>query len=205
MENRFLPPELADRVSPEQAAALKTYAAMLREWNSRFNLAGVKPGSELELCLDSFYLADFLESLFPGADSSLRIWDLGAGAGLPGIPLRIFWNKGQLTLVEAREKRALFIANALAKLRLANIGVFRGRVEKFFENSGKAHCIFSRAFMPWQKMTAFCSPYLLATGLLIVMANEAPGSLPQGWHLAASMSYQARNKEHWLWALGCDI
>ena len=40
---------------------------------------------------------------------SPETWDLGAGAGIPGIPLRLVWDSGTFTLVEVREKRVLFL------------------------------------------------------------------------------------------------
>ena len=77
------------------------------------NLVGARDWQTalLNLLADSFYLDQFMNGLDLPANP--EIWDLGSGAGLPGIPLRIIRQDGIYRMVEAREKRALFIANAL--------------------------------------------------------------------------------------------
>ena len=209
---RLLPPELAARTPQALLDALPErvglYADMLAAWNGAINLTGARrPEDILErLIPDSFELAAFLESAplaqIPAMTGAPRVWDLGAGAGLPGIPLRMVWERGDYTLVEPREKRALFLANALAQLDLPRTTVFRGTAEALFarETHG-ADIILSRAFMPWEKLLPFCEPGLAPGGVLIIFASEASGEIPAPWRLLAEWAYSMGETHRWFWAL----
>ena len=73
---------------------LAEYLEMLCQWNKAMNLVGPHTWQDIfgRLAVDSFHLADFLNKLdLPEAP---LCWDLGAGAGLPGIPLRMVWRRG---------------------------------------------------------------------------------------------------------------
>lgn len=165
-----------------QANALTEYLFLLQKWNQSMNLVGKSSWQDIlkELVLDSLHLAKYLnEHLIFGSEflpygmnekyhtfqftentkPNLETWDLGAGAGLPGIPLRILWNQGNYSLVEAREKRTLFLNMVNIKLGLENTFICRERAENFMQNK-MANLIISRAFMPYEKMLPFIAPYL---------------------------------------------
>lgn len=211
---RLLPPELAAMMPEALLAALPKrlghYVDLLCTWNGAVNLTGGRNRTDIlkHLVPDSFHLAIFLHS--PALERAAgdarsngpRIWDLGAGGGLPGIPLRMVWERGEYTLVEVREKRALFLANALAILGLVRTSVFRGPAEQLFaEQPHGADWILSRAFMPWQKLLAFCRPALRPRGVAIVFATKACGDLPAPWRLLAEAAYTVGTSQRWLWAL----
>lgn len=176
-----------------QAQHITDYLYLIQKWNQSMNLVGKKLWQDVlaELIMDSLHLAKFLEEnprttndslpsintnpqkkkyVFDNSsnlalqDDSLQIWDLGAGAGLPGIPLRIFWQTGKYHMVEVREKRCFFLNTVLVSLGLPNTYVFRGKAEDFMsanlEKEIYADLIVSRAFMPWEKMLPFVAPYL---------------------------------------------
>lgn len=185
------------------------YVDMLHRWNKSINLVGASGKNEIaeKLLPDSFALARFLDALplppFP------HLWDAGAGAGLPGIPLRIVWSRGSYAMIEARQKRALFLANVLASLRLPETSVFRGAYEDYSQDRIKAgalaDCIVSRAFRPWRELPALFRPALKPEGIVLIMANGAPSALPEGWELAASGHYRAAGMERWLWAIRAKL
>lgn len=102
-----------------------------------------------------------------------QIWDLGAGAGLPGIPLRIFWSYGDYHLIESREKRCLFLSTVLAKLSLPCTHVYRGRAENFIKDK-TAQLIISRAFMPYEKMLNFVAPHIQSVNGKIIFLTLKP-------------------------------
>lgn len=207
----LLPPDL-DAALPQALRTalperLDRYLHMLLAWNRAMNLTGGRNRADIlaRLIPDSFQLAAFLESAplaQTGGPDGPRVWDLGAGGGLPGIPLRMVWDKGDYTLVEAREKRALFLANALAALDLPRTTVFRGTAEALFARSPHgADIILSRAFMPWEKLLPFCEPGLAPGGVVIVFASEACRELPAPWRLLAEMAYAVGESRRWFWAL----
>ena len=182
---------------------LAEYLEMLCQWNKAMNLVGPHTWQDIlgRLAVDSFHLAAFLDKLdLPEAP---LCWDLGAGAGLPGIPLRMVWTHGAYYMVEVREKRALFISSVLSRLQLPSTHVFRGPVEHFFQGQYyKADCILSRAFMPWRQLLELAGPRLHATGALVILALEpAPRDLPAPWRLIEQHSYVAAGNDRWFWAL----
>ena len=190
-------------ITPDQAAGLALYLELLQKWNARTNLVGPRRWQEVmeTLVVDSLYLADFLEGL--GLDAP-RCLDLGAGAGLPGIPLRMLWSRGSYTLVEVREKRAVFMTMVLNRLKLASTDVFRGRAEDVLSKGDRADLILSRAFMPWPRLLKFALPMLAPDGRLVVMANEKPPSpeeISSGWRLVGHSSYPVAGKERYFWVL----
>ncbi|MDR2054328.1 MAG: class I SAM-dependent methyltransferase [Desulfovibrio sp.] len=185
---------------------LAVYLELLVRWNAVFNL--VSPGDWREiftrLAVDSFYLADFLSRL--PLPETPQTWDFGAGAGLPGVPLRLIWTQGEYCMVERREKRAIFLSTVLSILKLERTCIFRGTVENFFafsrRPSGRAHCIVSRAFLPWRELLDLTRAHLPPDGVLIVFAvKEAPSTLPDHWTLAGTYAYTVANRHRYFWAL----
>lgn len=190
---------------PEDALPrLKEYLELLMRWNRVMNLVGARHWRDAlkNLIMDSFVLARFLERLSLPEDAA--IWDLGAGAGLPGIPLRMVWHRGRYTLVEAREKRALFLSTVLARLGLEDTDVFRGRAEAFFvrEAERPAHLVLSRAFLPWHEVLALIEPAVRPDAVAVfLMLEPAPHTLPSGWRCEATHTYTVGGGARYFWAL----
>ncbi len=202
-DKNFLPSDLPLRLDEETLKGLSIYLDQLLAWNKVLNLSAFNNREKImqELIADSFYLADFLTGIL-GEDARPFTADLGAGAGLPGIPLRLVWRAGTYTLVEAREKRALFLTNVLSRLKLPDTFVFRGMAEKFFQSADrKINCIVSRAFMPWPKLGAFCYPHLDESGFLIIMANQKAPDKLDNWLLASEYSYPVGERTRYFWAV----
>lgn len=184
-------PPLNDRVLRLWA----DYLNLLLKWNARTNLVGFNDPARIcrELLADSASLGVFLEKIFPEFNGV--VWEPGAGAGIPGIPLRALWQKGSYVLIEPREKRSSFMDNALARLRLPGVSVFRGRLEDYAAPAPDV--VISRAFRPWPELIKLFTPRF--KGMLIVMANDPP---PRDIRtLVAEDSYQASGKTRRLWAL----
>ena len=190
---------------PVALPGLLAYLEALTRYNAVMNLVGTRTWRDtLKLLLaDSFSLAGFLPTL-PLVASPCCL-EPGAGAGLPGIPLRLCWAEGEYTLVEARQKRALFLQNVLATLSLPRTGVHCGRVEDYCARmSRKVDLWVSRAFMPWRALLELLAPYTTAGGVAVVLQNApapAGADIPQGWALCASQAYTVRGTVRHFWAL----
>lgn len=194
-------------------AKLETYMDMLQAWNRALNLTGMKDRSRIfsHLIYDSFYLAAFLQSMNAGlfTEDTLTV-DLGSGAGLPGIPLRLVWEQGHYALVEIRQKRAIFLENVLAIFHIPNTRVYNLSAEEFLKSASsdiktdKLHpvCIISRAFKPWPELLQFIQPYLPPHGCQIIMANQPAPVFPHPFHLLKQCSYKIEKSKRWLWAIG---
>jgi 16S rRNA (guanine527-N7)-methyltransferase len=203
------PRELADLAAslgffPDDAAirGLAVYLALLMHRNKAMNLVGARTWQDAlrTLVVDSLHLAPFLERL--PLPASPLCWDPGAGAGLPGIPLRLVWNRGEYWMIEAREKRALFLSTVLDRLDLPGTHVYRGRLERFLAErpagQAPADLILSRAFMPWRDLLALAGGKLGKDGLIVLLLHELPPpsawAAPYGgqyWRIQAYLPYQA--------------
>ena len=161
-------------LSADKARQLSSYVSLLMQWNKMMNLVGARHWRDAleNLILDSFHLDAFLrEQVLPALPASPMSWDLGSGAGLPGIPLRILWSEGDYWMVESRDKRTIFLSTVLAREPLAGTHVFRGRAEQFMEGK-KADLIVSRAFMPWKELLAFVKGHLNPGGRIVFLTLE---------------------------------
>lgn len=187
------------------ACDLANYLSLLIKWNKALNLVGHAGIVDIlrDLVQDSFFLAPFLEDLRISQNwQNPAIVDMGAGAGFPGIPLRIFWRQGFYTMVDNRQQRVLFLENVIAKLKLEATTVSGTNIEKYLADlPTKPQCLLSRAFRPWQEVLKIAAPYLADNGIALIMANESCPTLPPGWLLVAQTSYQLPHKKRWLWAI----
>ena len=183
-------------LTDDQAGMLAVYLGLLVKWNSRMNLVGPATWPEIleTLIQDSWRLADLLQAIDPQPAETM---DLGAGAGLPGIPLRVFWTAGDYWLVEPRQKRALFMEQAAAHMRLPRTRVLCARMEALPPARRQAGLIVSRAFMPWKKLLAEVRGYLAPGGRVLVMSNEATGETVDGYALEVERDYAVAGKTRW--------
>lgn len=190
-------------LSQDQAHSLRIYLDLLVKWNQRMNLVGpgVWPEIMETLIQDSWHLADLLHS--QGLTPRYTL-DLGAGAGLPGIPMRMFWAQGEYFLVEPRHKRAIFMDQALVTLGLSRTRVLCMRMEDLGQEYRQAELIVSRAFKPWQNLLGDVRSYLAPGGQVVIMTTSPQPAQPvHGYSLRHVAPYvvQGKNRFFWLFAV----
>jgi 16S rRNA (guanine527-N7)-methyltransferase len=122
---RAFPSLLGRPATAAERAAFDRYADLLVLWNRTHHLTALRSRSAIGrgLFLDSLL---FRALLPPG---SKRVVDIGAGAGIPGVPLRIADSEVSLTLVESRRKPVSFLHALVRDLQLANVDIHHGRAE----------------------------------------------------------------------------
>ena len=192
--------DLGFEVEDDAADRLARYVGLLAKWNRAVNLVGPEHWRDIftDLVADSLHLHRFLAGLDHAAEPLCL--DLGAGAGLPGIPLRILWPEGNYHLIEPRRKRALFMRTVLGELKLPGTFVFHGRAED--ADFVGADLILSRAFLPWPRLLPFARPMLSLAGRVVVLASEpAPEPAPEGWELLDCADYPAGKETRYFWGL----
>ena len=104
--------------NPGQLEQFYIYYRELVDWNRHMNLTAITDYEEVQAkhFLDSLTLALVLKR--PMNEIDLRIVDVGTGAGLPGIPLKILLPGIELALIEATAKKADFLHHLKHKLGL---------------------------------------------------------------------------------------
>ncbi|SHN55409.1 16S rRNA (guanine(527)-N(7))-methyltransferase RsmG [Desulfovibrio litoralis] len=192
----------------ERLTALASYLNFLSAWNKVTNLVGKNNWQDMlsYLITDSFYLATFLSELQKQKilpTKQIETWDLGAGAGLPGIPLRMLWQDGTYYLIEPRTKRVLFMQAFLSACPLPSTFVFKGKAETFFKGR-KADLILSRAFMPYPALLNLVKNQLKKNGIVIVLSNDPAGQSLEGWTLLSQFEYKILENKRYFWALSLN-
>lgn len=102
-------------------------------------------------------------------------YDIGSGAGLPGIAIAIARPELRITLVERRRSRAAFLELVIDELRLTNAAVVAGRADALVD---RVHLVFARALAPAGPAWALAEPLLRPAGRLVYFAGEGfrPGT-----------------------------
>jgi 16S rRNA (guanine527-N7)-methyltransferase len=144
-EARLLAGLVALRLEPALAAPLLKYLGELVLWNKAYNLTSVREPAEMVTrhLLDSLAILPHVGAAH-GRDSC-RVVDVGAGAGLPGIPLALANPSLHVTLLDSNGKKARFLRHAQRTLALANIEVIEARAERYAPEQ-RFDVIVSRAF-----------------------------------------------------------
>jgi 16S rRNA (guanine527-N7)-methyltransferase len=148
-----------------QVAAFDRYRELLLDWNTRVNLTAITDPDEVE----TLHFVDSLAALpglAPYRGRTIRLVDIGSGAGLPGLALKIACPEIDLTLVESVGKKATFIQYAIATLDLKRTRVIVARAEEIGQN--RAHrerydVAVARALASLPVLSEYCLP-LLAVG-----------------------------------------
>ena len=125
----------ATHLSAAQLQQTSAYLDLLLKWNARINLTSLRDPQEIltRHFGESLFLAEHLFSNSPISRSpdSPIIFDLGSGAGFPGLPLAIYAPDAKITLLESQNKKATFLKEVARALTLTNVNVFSGRAETY--------------------------------------------------------------------------
>lgn len=113
------------KLNNEQIKAFDEYAKMIIEWNKMINLTSITDMDEIELkhFIDSLTISKYIKD-------GEKVVDVGTGAGFPGIPLKIYNNTLNVTLVDSLNKRIKFLENVIEKLKLSNVVAVHARAEE---------------------------------------------------------------------------
>lgn len=174
-----LAPALGLTLSAEERERLLAFLALIQRWTKVYNLTSVRNTGEMF----THHLLDCLAVVLPlraGTGSvgkgSLRLLDVGSGAGLPGVVLALLNPNWQVTCVDAVAKKAAFIRQASVELGLPNLQGIHGRVESSGTfKTPQFDLITSRAFASILDFTSLTRPLLAPNGQWAAMkANLSP-------------------------------
>lgn len=171
-----------DNASQQQLLAFLT---LLNKWNRAYNLTAVREPGEMvsRQLLDSLSILPFVT-----ADHLL---DVGAGGGLPGIPLAIALPHRRFTLLDSNSKKTRFLTQCVLELGLQNVAVIHGRAESC-DPSIQYRQITSRAFTALDNLVTWCGHLLADEGEFLAMKGQFPddevAALPAGWQVRSRHS-----------------
>ncbi|MEO0083086.1 MAG: 16S rRNA (guanine(527)-N(7))-methyltransferase RsmG [candidate division WOR-3 bacterium] len=111
-------------LSAEQLNKFQTYHQTLLTWNKKINLISRKDTARIV----SYHFIDAI-SVVPEIPKNATVLDLGTGAGLPGIPVKIIREDITLFLVESIKKKGIFLSEIIKLLDLKNTFLIIARAE----------------------------------------------------------------------------
>ncbi len=193
---------LNKRPDQQKVNKLATYLDLLIKWNEKINLTGYKKWDEIfyKLILDSFHLLILLNGISLPED--FVVIDFGAGGGIPGIPLRIFWDRGHYIMVESKQKKCVFLKEIIRILDLHSIKVENSRIEKLHNKSLKADVVLARAFKDAISLLRLADPFLVEDGYVVYFSNHPYIHILQrikGFMFVMEKKYHVSNLNKYLW------
>jgi 16S rRNA (guanine527-N7)-methyltransferase len=192
-------PDLSDRelleasaimgvtLSDDQMKQLRAYEALLSGWSSRVRL--VSSGDRFRI--RQMHLLDCLSAVPHLGPESSRLVDLGSGAGLPGIVIKIARPDITTVLLESARMKALFLRHVQTELGLEGLEVVHGRAESREVLNGHAErydWVTVRAVSGLQEIWKLSRPLLNASGRMVAYKgpegkDEAPVELEGTPHI----------------------
>lgn len=164
-----------------QIGQLLQYLAMLQKWNKVYNLTAVRDLGDMltHHLLDSLAVVEPLRHQTQGG--AVPLLDVGSGAGLPGVVIAICCPEITVTCVDAVAKKAAFIQQTAASLRMTNLRGVHARVEELADVYG---VVTSRAFASLGDFVRLSEGVLADQGIWLAMKGRDPleemAALPPG-------------------------
>ena len=167
--------ELGLKLSPNQLSQFDLYYRELADWNQRVNLTSITEHGEVQV-------KHFLDSLtvclaYPqGMPPGLRIVDIGAGGGFPGLPLKLVLPSAHLLMVESVGKKARFLEHLVDLLALTDVEVITGRAEQLAhapELRESFDLAVSRGVVKMPVLLEYSLPFCRVGGRMVVLNHRS--------------------------------
>ena len=173
------------RLDETHLSRFQLYYEELVDWNSRINLTAITEYEAVQVrhFLDALTLASpLLRGDPPGHPfdlSAARVIDIGAGAGFPGLPLKILYPDIKLTLVDSVGKKTTFLKHLAVKLGFPDVEVLTGRAEELGQAAAyreRYDLATGRAVAAWPVLAEYCLPFCRIGGLFVAPKKDELGA-----------------------------
>ena len=168
---------LSLNVAEPQQRQLLSYMALIQKWNKVYNLTALRQAQEIL----THHLLDSLSAVSPllghiaktkgDANAGIELLDVGSGGGLPGVVIAICCPNIRVTCVDTVSKKAAFVQQVAASLRLSNLRGVHARVESL---TGPYDLICSRAFASLPDFVSWSAAALSDGGVWMAMKGKLP-------------------------------
>lgn len=158
----------------EALAQLSVYLELLLRWNRRINLTGLREPRLMvrRLFGESLYVARLVE--LRG-----RLVDVGSGAGFPGLALKLVAPDLQVTLIEQRRKKCVFLKEVVRQCGFANVDVVAARFQDYVEGGRgrvQADLVTTRAVEVDQVLLRWVADCLVPGGRGVFLTTRKLGA-----------------------------
>jgi 16S rRNA (guanine527-N7)-methyltransferase len=170
------------QLGSQQADQFARYQALLLAWNTRVNLTAITEPRQIQ----TRHFLDALTCATETGDLNGRaLIDVGAGAGFPGLPLKILYPQLKLTLVESVGKKTVFLQAVVEALGLTAVSIITARAEELGQQA--AH----REQYDWAVARAVAELRVLAEYLLPLCRVGGHMLAQKGAHAPAEVTAAA--------------
>jgi 16S rRNA (guanine527-N7)-methyltransferase len=175
--SRMFPARIADLLEPfiapavlsqDQLLKISSYIDILLKWNARTNLTSIRDeeGIVTRHFGESFFAARYL---LADAPPGLRVFDVGSGAGFPGLPFKLYAPQIAITLIESHNKKAIFLREVIRALPLQQATVISARAELILDT---ADLVTLRAVEKFESILPIAARLVAPTGRLALLVGE---------------------------------
>ncbi len=174
----------AEELDDPLLASIGVHLDLLTRWNQRTNLTALRSPEEM-------VVRHFGESLFAARallsrKAPTEVFDLGSGAGFPGLPMKYWAPELGLTLIEGHGKKATFLREVGRALHLTGFSVLNVRAESLTQPASPSpNLVTMRAVEKFEQSLAAAARLVAPGGRLAILIGEAQREraltlLPQG-------------------------
>lgn len=164
--------QLGLNLTAHQFEQFQRYRQELLDWNTRINLTAITNPEEVLIK----HFLDSLSLLLVYDKPHTTLLDIGAGAGFPGLPLKIVRPDWQVVLLEATGKKVTFLHHIIETLQLQNTQAIHGRAEELARKPAyRAHfdIVTARAVASLPVLLEYAAPYCRLGGKIILPKKGA--------------------------------
>lgn len=159
-------------LSNDQYNQIYKYYDLLVEWNKVMNLTAIT--DEIEFANKHIYDSVLIHAVYD-MKGVTSIMDVGTGAGLPGIPLKIVFPHLHITLLDSLSKRINFLNEVVDALGLDHVETIHGRAEDFGRSEAYREaydvCV-SRAVSQLPILSEYCLPFVHVEGQFVAYKSS---------------------------------
>ncbi|MFC1728852.1 16S rRNA (guanine(527)-N(7))-methyltransferase RsmG [candidate division KSB1 bacterium] len=176
-------------LSPEKSAQLTEYTRLIIRRGTRSNLISQK---DLSRIAERHIFESLLLTKAADFTGKIRILDMGAGAGFPGLPLKIWNPEIELCIIESVNKKCRFIEYVIESLHLDSITLRSRRIEEAMKETellGMFDIVTARALAPLRDLFSLAEPFLRHDG-----TSRGMCVFPKGEHVREEIEQTDRTK-----------
>jgi 16S rRNA (guanine527-N7)-methyltransferase len=165
-------------LTDKQRAAFQLYYEELVAWNQKFNLTAITEYEQVQIrhFLDSLSCLLAEETRLALTRPRARMIDVGAGAGFPGIPLKLVCPNSRLTLLEATGKKVAFLEYLVGRLGVTTVTTIKARAEELAhlpDHREQYDLALARAVAELPVVVEYTLPFCRLGGWVIAQKGEA--------------------------------
>ncbi len=160
-------------LSDDQLDQFEVYFHELADWNKRANLTAIIEYDDVQVkhFLDSLTVCLTAREYLSGP---ARVMDVGAGAGLPGLALKLAFPEIELALLESTAKKTAFLTHMVDYLSLEDVSVYTGRAEDLARDQDLRDgfdLVVVRALAKLPLLLEFSLPFCKTGGRLVALKH----------------------------------